>query len=169
MIPKHSNNSITHFFCKVQPLFVQLQDEVSNSLGSLSFPKEFDGTKLSFLEKALCTEPISDMVESVPSWFWLSEMYYGLPINKRHRRNLCKSLYDLQHTDFCRNEEFHVNILKDCICKFCLHPMERYHSRFCKGGTWLNNQSFVLLKRFICILLYVYLLPHYIIIGSHSI
>ena len=79
-IPKHSNNAIVHHLCETTPFSVYMKNRIQESISVLSYPKEFNGIKLSFLQDDVPTEECNNY-ERIPSWFWLGPTFEKMPIN----------------------------------------------------------------------------------------
>ena len=91
-VPKFSNNAIVHHLCETIPFSIYMKNRIQESISVLSYPKEFNGTKLSFLQDDDSTEDYNNY-ERIPSWFWLGPTYENLPLNKNYRKRLCSSLF----------------------------------------------------------------------------
>ena len=96
-----------------------MKNRIQESISVLSYPKEFNGIKLSFLQDEQKTTEDYNNFERIPSWFWLGPTYVNLPLNKSYRKRLCYSLLDFNHKELCRIESFHIPN-EECKCKFCL-------------------------------------------------
>merc|ERR1712038_1269469 len=73
-----------------------MKNRIQESISVLSYPKEFNGIKLSFLQEDVSTEDYNNN-ERIPSWFWLGPTFDKLPINKIYRKRLCSALLDFNH------------------------------------------------------------------------
>ena len=92
---------------KIRSLGHLVVDLVMVDAFSFSYPKEFNGIKLSFLQDDISTEDWNPN-ERIPSWFWLGPTYENLPLNKNYRKRLCSSLLDFNHKELCSIETFHI-------------------------------------------------------------
>ena len=128
-IPKHCNNAIVHHLCETIPFSIYMKNRIQESISVLSYPKEFNGIKLSFLQDDISTEDWNPN-ERIPSWFWLGQTFDKLPINKIYRKRLCSALLDFNHKDMCSIETFHIPD-EECICKFCKGSCSHFHERYC--------------------------------------
>ena len=115
-IPKHSNNAFVHHLCETISFSVYMKNRIQESISVLSYPKEFNGIKLSFLQDDDSTEEYNNH-EKIPSWFWFGPTYEKVPLNKFYRKRLCASLLDFNHKDLCSTETFHIPN-EECKCKF---------------------------------------------------
>ena len=129
-IPKHCNNAIVHHLCETIPFSIYMKNRIQESISVLSYPKEFNGIKLSFLEDGQDSTEDYNNFERIPSWFWLGPTYEKLPINKIYRKRLCSALLDFNHKDICSIETFHIPD-EECICKFCKGSCSHFHERYC--------------------------------------
>ena len=131
-VPRHANNAITYFITETEPFSHTLKRLAPQCLGGLTFPEEFDGVNLDFLNLSYtCTY---NVYEDIPSWFWVSRTFFAIPRNSGYRKKLCRQIYDLDHTDFCSNTKFHHKVLLGCTCRYCGKRMSNYHSRICTGN-----------------------------------
>ena len=130
-IPYYSNNSITHFITETCPLINTLENLIPHSLGSLTFPPEFNGYKLTFLNSYNTTtyNPVPEM----PTFFWRSKIFYQLPTSKFYRKKLCREIFDLDHDKLCQNQKFHFLDENNCKCIGCNETMNHYHKYDCKN------------------------------------
>ena len=128
-----SNSNLVHYLTGTYPLSQRLKELAPKGTGGLNFPTLFHGVKLSFLEEHKKIDTTYNILEYIPTWFWLSKNIKQLPLNAKFRRNMCLEVMDMNHWQFCRNQEFHANLNLNCICQLCTMPMEHYHERFCMG------------------------------------
>ena len=128
-VPKHSNNAIVHHLCETIPFSVYMKNRIQESISVLSYPKEFNGIKLSLLQDEDSRGDYNNH-ERIPSWFWLGPTYENLPLNKNYRKRLCSSLLDFNHKELCSIETFHIPN-EECRCKFCNDYCSHFHERYC--------------------------------------
>ena len=134
-VPYFANNAITHFLTNTTPLVDRLARLAPQCLGGLAFPPELDGYRLSFLNGPTEREPY-DSIKLIPSHFWRSKTFQSLPQNYRNRKSLCREIYDFNHSEICKLDDFHNDITDKCICIGCNEQMTWYHQYFCKNNTW---------------------------------
>ena len=67
------------------------------------------------------------ILELIPSEFWLHRCFVKLPALSRYRKDLCAKLVDAQHRKTCTNEDFHLEAKESCICKECGRQNEWWH------------------------------------------
>ena len=123
----------SHHLCGTIPFSVYMKNRIQESISVLSYPKEFNGIKLSFLQDDVSTEECN-IYERIPSWFWLGPTFEKLPINKAYRKRLCYELFDFNHKDLCSTETFHIPD-EECKCKFCKDSCSHFHERYCPEMT----------------------------------
>jgi len=70
-----------------------MKNRIQESISVLSYPKEFNVIKLSFLQDEVSTEDWNTY-ERIPSWFWLGPTIEKMPLNKPYRKRLCYALFD---------------------------------------------------------------------------
>jgi len=133
-VPYFANNAITHFLTNTTPLVDRLARLAPQCLGGLAFPPELDGYRLSFLNGPTEREPY-DSIKLIPSHFWRSKTFQSLPQNYRNRKSLCREIYDFNHSEICKLDDFHNDITDKCICIGCNEQMTWYHQYFCKNNT----------------------------------
>ena len=100
-----------------------IDKKARDSRNNLMFPIEFDGLKLSLWDN-YHTIDAKNIYEEIPTWFWMSNIYYDIASYKSNRQKLTNQLYDLNHKDYCHKEGFHAKIDPTCFCKICGHQME---------------------------------------------
>ena len=110
-----------------------MKNKIQESISVLSYPKEFNGIKLSFLQDEDSRGDYNNH-ERIPSWFWLGPTYENLPLNKNYRKRLCSSLLDFNHKELCSIETFHIQN-EECRCKFCNDYCSHFHERYCPEMT----------------------------------
>ena len=132
-VPKWAKNGIVHYVCGTTP-FVDFLEERASSLGHcFQFPSAFHGFRPSFLgPKAMEVEhSVSAQDEEVPVEL-LNQVPHNqdliLPQNPWYRKNLARKLFDIDHMNACRTEDFHNWAKPDCICTLCGNHREAYHS-----------------------------------------
>ena len=119
-----------------------MKNRIQESISVLSYPKEFNGIKLSFLQDE-STEEYNNY-ERIPSWFWFGPTYEKVPINKIYRKRLCSSLLDFNHKDLCSIETFHIPN-EECKCKFCKGSCSHFHERYCPEMIQCRENTLLLL------------------------
>ena len=70
-----------------------------------------------------------EMLEQIPSEFWMHKQYVKLPANRSYRRNLCIGIVDGHHKKKCKRlednpKDFHLEAKENCICKECGRHLE---------------------------------------------
>ena len=130
-VPLHSNNSIIHFLTSTVPLTTKLKHMAPETTGGLSFPPDLEGHRITFLSSLPAPCSPASMVQSIPTWFWLSRTFTSLPSNQNSRRALCREILDSNHYEFCKTTSFHPTPTLDCVCIFCGDNAQPYHIRFC--------------------------------------
>ena len=136
LIPTHSNNACTYFLTSTIPLSTHLKRIAPNAIGSLSFPPILHGIRLSFLpepsQSINASEDFEEILQAIPSQFWLSKMTSTIPMNRRNRRHLLREIFDSDHDKVCQSSSFHPHPLPTCLCIHCGKEAHYYHTRFCQ-------------------------------------
>ena len=133
-IPSHSNNASVHFLTSTIPLSKTLARSVPNAIGSLSFPPILHGHRLSFFPTAPSPdykEDVAEIIEKIPTEFWLSRMPHNIPQNHLPRKHLMREILDSNHLQICQTKTFHPKPLPSCVCIHCGGVAHVYHNRFC--------------------------------------
>ena len=141
-ISQRSNNAITYYLTGCEPLSIRLKKMKHYCTKNLQFPAEFHGVQLSFLASNSTQEEEFNVLEKIPTWFWLSRAIQRLPSDPCYRQKICQELYDHKHLELCETNTFHHKVLESCICKICGLDMESYHERFCKGDRAIIQNSY---------------------------
>ena len=136
LIPTHSNNACTYFLTSTIPLSTHLKRIAPNAIGSLSFPPILHGIRLSFLpepsQSINASEDFEEILQAIPSQFWLSKVPSAIPMNRRNRRHLLREIFDSDHDKVCQSSSFHPHPLPTCLCIHCGKEAHYYHTRFCQ-------------------------------------
>ena len=129
-LPKHTNNAIIYHITETRPLYNRLTELAPHTTGAMYLPTEMSGYQMKFLQ-TLPEVPAYNVVEEVPTWFWLSRRIININQNYHLRRKFLNEILDLNHKDFCQTNSFHCKIEPECRCEICGKQMSYYHSRFC--------------------------------------
>ena len=70
----NSRNLLLNSRYTTPPKIAYMKNRIQKSISVLSYPKEFNGTKLSFLQDNDSTEEYNNY-ERIPSWFWLGPTF----------------------------------------------------------------------------------------------
>ena len=135
LVPAHSNNATIHFLTSTLPLSKNLRRAAPNAIRSLTFPSILHGHRLSFFPSS--SQGLNDMddrleiLERIPSTFWLSRLPFSIPLYPQSRKRLFREILDSDHFKICRNSAFHPHPLPTCLCINCGGPAHAYHDRYC--------------------------------------
>lgn len=132
-VPYGSNNAITYFLTETRPLDEWLKAILPDLVGSLGEFGDLKGAQLTPFHRF---PPISELniVENVPSWFWRSRTVNSIPCNPKYRQTeVCREIFDLDHSDFCKLQYYHLNTTEACLGKICHKVLSPYHQQlsFC--------------------------------------
>jgi len=130
-IPTHSNNAIVHFLTSTTPLSETLKNLAPHTMGSFTFPTEMHGHKLSFLQHENGNHESANVLESIPTEFWLSRNLHSIPARQNLRKSLCRDVLDSDHFLICKTPTFHPTATYSCICKLCNNHAHMFHHRYC--------------------------------------
>ena len=135
-IPTYSNNDTVHFLTSTIPLSKRLKSSAHSHIKNLCFPNALHGHKLSFLSTQQIPSndyqaATTEILERIPTTFWLSRSYKALPSNQRARRALCRELLDSDHLSICSMTTFHTSPTPSCRCTVCGSHAHTYHIRDC--------------------------------------
>ena len=137
-IPQWTNNATTYFVTQTIPLSSYLKIRAPHMIRGLVFPDCLSGLKLTFLKPETDSPPIN-LVQQIPSSFWLSKTFVSLPSNHYYRKRLCHEIFDLTHREYCKNTKFHKCSEPNCSCVVCGGHVHPFHARMCRGI--LSNNS----------------------------
>jgi len=130
-IPTHSNNAIVHFLTSTTPLSEKLKYLAPHTIGSITFPNEMHGHKVSFFQCENVIFESATTLESIPTEFWLSRNLHTIPARQNLRKRLCRDVLDADHFLICKTSSFHPTATLSCLCKFCHDHAHMFHHRYC--------------------------------------
>ena len=135
LVPPHSNNASIHFLSSTLPLSKSLRKAAPNAIRSLSFPSIMHGHRLTFFPPSAPgpndLEDHLEILERIPSTFWLSRMPLSIPVYPKSRKRLIRQILDTDHHKFCTTSSFHPHPVPTCICINCGEQAHCYHERYC--------------------------------------
>ena len=97
---------------------------------NLSFPLEVD--ELLLIKQRRTAPETENIIENIPSEFWLHRCFAKLPARSSYRKNLCAKLVDAEHKKKCLRlvenpKDFHLESQETCLCKICGRQLEWFH------------------------------------------
>ena len=134
-IPYNCSNAITYHVTSTQPLTDQLKISLKNA--EISLHRQL----MNICEAPKFANEIFESswsasinLRSIPSFFWMTKVFDGIPKESKQRRKLMFDIYDLSHHKLCQNEDYHrasaESYDEHCTCIQCGNFMEHFHLRY---------------------------------------
>ena len=123
-LPVYTPNALVHHILQTTPLSDVLEYEVMSSWTKIIFPRALHGVQMT-------TQPLDlkgyDPIPFIPTYFWHSQIYHHIPQSSRKRKNLMRSITDIDHQHLCKKEKFHTEVDLNCVCSICHQYMPHFH------------------------------------------
>ena len=124
-----TRNVLVHFLTETVPFSQTLHERAlsqKDQLNQLNKAFGLNVEELSLIKDRTPPEPYQ-ILEKIPSEFWLHKCFAKLPALSKYRRDLCVKIVDQHHRKRCTDTDFHLEAKESCICKICGRQNEWYH------------------------------------------